>query len=281
MPNGHHVSKHWPLKRKLAIRYHDTKCKYLSILSSKATWVWPPLPVLNIFFARALTERLRGEPIIVNTVNPGYCHSNLSRNMPSIVIMLDKLAKWIFARTTEQGSRSLVWAAIGGDEDRDKLRGAYVALCQVSEASDYVLSDGGKRAQDVLWVSAELFLQGLEHSDTDYRDARMTSSKNWLWLSLTSVRSFSTILRINTGRVLSDYSSRRLLPSTNGNTHGNYMHSKSVDLFHILGNILYSDNYSAEYSILLRNVTYIVCLNIATLLHSTTLHQIGGLRLDL
>lgn len=98
--------------------------------------------------------------------------------MPSIVIMLDKLAKWIFARTTEQGSRSLVWAAIGGDEDRDKLRGAYVALCQVSEASDYVLSDGGKRAQDVLWVSAELFLQGLEHSDTDYRDARMTSSKN-------------------------------------------------------------------------------------------------------
>lgn len=83
--------------------------------------------------------------------------------MPSIVIMLDKLAKWIFARTTEQGSRSLVWAAIGGDEDRDKLRGAYVALCQVSEASDYVLSDGGKRAQDVLWVSAaELLLQALE-----------------------------------------------------------------------------------------------------------------------
>ena len=75
--------------------------------------------------------------------------------MPSIVILLDNLSIWIFARTAEQGSRSLVWAAIGGDEDKDKLRGAYISLGQISEASDYVLSEEGKRVQDVLWVSNE------------------------------------------------------------------------------------------------------------------------------
>ncbi len=123
--------------------------------------------VLNVFFTRALNERLRGESVIVNCVNPGYCHSNLSRNMPSIVILLENLSKWIFARTAEQGSRSLVWAAIGGD-DKNKLRGAYISLGQVSEASDYVLSQEGKLAQDVLWVSNEPIFLRTERSNIKY-----------------------------------------------------------------------------------------------------------------
>ncbi|KAH9478463.1 Short chain dehydrogenase sol3 [Psilocybe cubensis] len=54
-------------------------------------------------------------------------------------------------RTSEQGSRQFVWAAIGGEERKDELRGAYISLAQVTEPSDYILSEEGKFAQDKIW----------------------------------------------------------------------------------------------------------------------------------
>lgn len=57
------------------------------------------------------------------------------------------------ARTAEAGSRQLVWAAIGGEDKLDALRGAYVSLAQISEASNYVIGEQGKKDSDKLWVS--------------------------------------------------------------------------------------------------------------------------------
>lgn len=56
------------------------------------------------------------------------------------------------ARSTEEGSRQLVWAAVGGADRLDNLRGAYVSLATVDESSDYVISQEGQRAQTKLWV---------------------------------------------------------------------------------------------------------------------------------
>lgn len=58
----------------------------------------------------------------------------------------------ILARSTEAGSRQLVWAAVGGADHIDDLRGAYVSLAAVNEPSDYVISKEGFRAQTKLWV---------------------------------------------------------------------------------------------------------------------------------
>lgn len=57
------------------------------------------------------------------------------------------------ARTAEQGSRQLIWACIGGKDNVDELRGAYISTMQVHEPSDEVVSEEGKRAQTKLWVS--------------------------------------------------------------------------------------------------------------------------------
>lgn len=57
------------------------------------------------------------------------------------------------ARTTEEGSRQLIWAAIGHEDKKDELHGAYISFAEVSEPSDFVLSEQGKFAQDKLWVS--------------------------------------------------------------------------------------------------------------------------------
>ena len=58
----------------------------------------------------------------------------------------------ILARTTEEGSRQLVWAAVGGAGREFELRGAYVSKADVREVSDYVLSDEGAVAQRRIWV---------------------------------------------------------------------------------------------------------------------------------
>ena len=58
----------------------------------------------------------------------------------------------LFARTAEQGSRQLVWAAVGGAGREFELRGAYVSKADIREVSDYVLSDDGVVAQRRIWV---------------------------------------------------------------------------------------------------------------------------------
>jgi len=106
---------------------------------------------LTFFFARELSEKLRDTPVIVNTVNPGFCHSELARNITGLQAWNMWLRKLVLARSTEQGSRQLIWACIGGKDNVDQLRGAYISSMQVREPSDFVVGEEGKRAQTKLW----------------------------------------------------------------------------------------------------------------------------------
>jgi retinol dehydrogenase-12 len=112
--------------------------------------------VLNVIFARGLSERLHDKPLIVNTVNPGFCYSALRRNFKGIRAWPVWLMELILARTTEQGSRQLIWACIGGKDNIDQLHGAYISSMKIREPSDFVVSEEGKRAQAKLWVSNHL-----------------------------------------------------------------------------------------------------------------------------
>ena len=102
--------------------------------------------VLNVFFARGLSERLHDKPIVVNAVNPGFCHSELTRNRAGIGAWFTWFMKILLARSTEQGSRQLIWACIGGKENIDQLRGAYISSMRVKEPSDFVVTEDGKLA---------------------------------------------------------------------------------------------------------------------------------------
>ena len=109
--------------------------------------------MLNVFFARELNERLRDKSVVVNAVTPGFCHSELARNITGIRAWYMWLRKLVLARSTEQGSRQLIWACIGGKDNIDQLRGAYISSMQVREPSDFVVSEEGKHAQTKLWVN--------------------------------------------------------------------------------------------------------------------------------
>ncbi|KAF5363619.1 hypothetical protein D9756_000110 [Leucocoprinus leucothites] len=123
-------SKEYCTPKNFAKRYVDTK-------------------LLNVFFTRGLNNRLKDRSIIVNTVNPAFCYSELRREWTGL---FNTIFEWLFAWTTEEGSRQLVWASVGVPEGGiEKLKGAYIHLSKVMEPSDSVLGDEGKKKEDKLW----------------------------------------------------------------------------------------------------------------------------------
>ncbi|PPQ75648.1 hypothetical protein CVT24_010591 [Panaeolus cyanescens] len=107
--------------------------------------------LLNVLFARGLNDRLRNQPLVVNAVCPGYCYSNLRRNFTGVRAIVDWLMERVLARTTEEGSRQLVWAALAKQDAPDQLRGAYISSMNSVEPSDFVVSQAGAEFQDKLW----------------------------------------------------------------------------------------------------------------------------------
>lgn len=60
------------------------------------------------------------------------------------------MMKMVLARTTEQGARQLVYAALGDAENPEALHGQYLDIHKVEEPSDYVLGGAGKVRLDKL-----------------------------------------------------------------------------------------------------------------------------------
>jgi len=94
-------------------------------------------------------------PVTVNNVNPGLCHSELARDMDSWKMWL---MKRFLARTTEYGSRNLVYAGSSGVESH----GHYVSDCAVAQPSPFVRSKEGEVAQDRIWSELVKRLEAIQ-----------------------------------------------------------------------------------------------------------------------
>jgi retinol dehydrogenase 12 len=115
--------------------------------------------VLNVFFARSLTSHLPAtSPVVVNSVNPGFCHhSALMRDVPYALYLFTMLTGLAIGRKTSEGAKTIVWSALAGHDDpviRENLRGAYTENCELAEPSDFVLSKEGQDMENRIWVSA-------------------------------------------------------------------------------------------------------------------------------
>jgi hypothetical protein len=115
--------------------------------------------VMNVLFVRALARHLASKSVVVITPNPGLTNSELLRDFTGILKVVSAILVRILAFTTEQGSRALVWAAVGGqDLPYSELNGAYTNRASVNEVSDFVLSAQGKEAEDRLWVRFSFYI---------------------------------------------------------------------------------------------------------------------------
>ncbi|KAJ7756205.1 hypothetical protein B0H16DRAFT_694862 [Mycena metata] len=113
---------------------------------------YPTTKLLNIYFMRGLNEYLGPTaPIIVNAVNPGMCVSELRRDLPAVIAFISRIVERIMAFTAEEGSRQLVFGALGEAKNPDALRGAYINQSRVEEPSDFVIGSAGHKAQSQIW----------------------------------------------------------------------------------------------------------------------------------
>lgn len=76
--------------------------------------------------------------------------------------LFTSLLEAVVGRTAEQGSRQILWAALGPDASQGELakdmQGAYVSASMVKEPSDFVISHEGKVAEDRIWVSVYIYV---------------------------------------------------------------------------------------------------------------------------
>ncbi|KAG6841195.1 hypothetical protein C0991_000992 [Blastosporella zonata] len=121
---------------------------------------YPDSKLFNILFSQALNERLGADsPVIVTSVNPGFCLSELRREISGLASIMVGLMEKVVARTSEQGGRQLAYAAVGSADNEDQLRGAYISSARLSKASDFATGPEGHAVQDRLWVRRTHVLQ--------------------------------------------------------------------------------------------------------------------------
>lgn len=67
--------------------------------------------------------------VVLNVLNPGLCSTQLDRNAGFFVKVQISIMRALLARSAEQGSRTLLHAAIAGKESH----GCYLASCEIRE----------------------------------------------------------------------------------------------------------------------------------------------------
>ncbi|KAG1824295.1 hypothetical protein EV424DRAFT_1395164, partial [Suillus variegatus] len=94
--------------------------------------------LFNLFFVRALTNRLQSDSVIHNYVRAWYEKPTFSFVKIALAIQ-ERLLAW----TAEQGSRQLVFGAVGGRDDEENMKGAFVSRGRLVE---------GHEMQDTVWI---------------------------------------------------------------------------------------------------------------------------------
>jgi len=114
--------------------------------------LYPVVKLLSIFFTRSLASRLPMPPagsLTVTSVNPGFCRTELTRETNILTKLIMYFCEWWLARTTETGSRTIMWGALAGRQG--EVHGRYTSNCRVEEESDLVLSEEGADIEERLW----------------------------------------------------------------------------------------------------------------------------------
>ena len=118
--------------------------------------------VINVLFVRELAARVPYTKIVINSVNPGYCYSALRRNVSFTAGIRMSLMDFFVGNTTEQGGRRIAWTATALRHCEERMHGAYTSYMEITEESDWAISEEGYATQQRLWVSVTfLVLPGL------------------------------------------------------------------------------------------------------------------------
>ncbi|KAF2115380.1 short-chain dehydrogenase/reductase [Lophiotrema nucula] len=114
--------------------------------------------LLQVFLVRqmAALSPVSASHVIVNCVAPGMCHTELHRNIATGK-WVDVLMK-ILARTSEVGSRTLVYGGSAGPE----THGKYLPDCKITEPAGLCRGLPGKELQERVWAELRAKLEKIQ-----------------------------------------------------------------------------------------------------------------------
>lgn len=123
--------------------------------------------LLEVLSCREITRTRPVEQmkVVLNFVNPGWCHSGLMREMSGNILLA--VVMKIMCRTTEVGSRTLVDAALQGPE----THGHYMSNCQITKCSKLVEGPEGPELQRRVWEELSQKLNEIEPGVTKNLDS--------------------------------------------------------------------------------------------------------------
>jgi NAD(P)-dependent dehydrogenase (short-subunit alcohol dehydrogenase family) len=110
--------------------------------------------LLQVFIVREMASRTGPSyPVVINCLNPGFCHSELAREAGWYLYIMGLL----LARSTEVGSRTILAAAEAGPE----THGKYMSESLVIDPSEFVMSEEGARVQKQVWTELVAKLEAI------------------------------------------------------------------------------------------------------------------------
>lgn len=121
---------------------------------------YPTSKLLEVLVIRHIAPKLQGSGVVLNVLNPGLCKSELARDGGAFLAFM----KFLLARTTEVGSRTLMAAAVAGPESHGK----YMTDARVDDGalSEFVRSGDGKEAGKKVWVELSEILEEIQRGVT-------------------------------------------------------------------------------------------------------------------
>ncbi|KAJ3526721.1 hypothetical protein NM208_g11050 [Fusarium decemcellulare] len=112
---------------------------------------YPLTKLLQVYATREMAS-LFPEPetgVVINVMNPGVCITDLDRNIGGMLKVQIFLGRRLLGRTAEEGSRTLLHAAVAGPESHGK----YVSDCVIKEYAvpEWISGQEGQRMQRRVW----------------------------------------------------------------------------------------------------------------------------------
>ncbi|KAE9367394.1 putative short-chain dehydrogenase/reductase family protein [Stipitochalara longipes BDJ] len=118
--------------------------------------------LIQLLCARELANQLdksqKSGRIIVSTLNPGFVATAIMREASWPFTWWLAFLKAALARTPEEGGRTLVNAAYGGEE----THGQYLDDCKIGTVSSFVTSDEGVETEKRVWAELSEILEKIQ-----------------------------------------------------------------------------------------------------------------------
>lgn len=127
--------------------------------------------LLQVLLVRAIAPRLQpaaddaAPPVIINAVNPGFCHSGLRRDVTKVPVLghLVRAIELVLCRSAEVGARTLVAGVAAGPDSH----GEYMSDGMIVAPSMFASSEEGREVGERVWCELREMLEVIMPGVTD------------------------------------------------------------------------------------------------------------------